>query len=246
MATTNYLGKCKEAGCDYVLFATAEDVQDAEGLNDVQAGTGVYRVGNYGLFARCVNRHKVFPVKAVKGTYSEKHQCDSRCLNARGWSCTCSCGGANHGRGHVATITNASDLPTARAAHGREKGLLDLVAEAVVRDDFNVPKLGPLISGATLAPIAPAPAPKLSHVGVIGKTITGEVFVKAVKPLANGSTLYTFRATDGGHYIKWFAPSYVEESFEVGHTFKLRAKVKAHNDFQGVPETLVTYVEEVE
>jgi hypothetical protein len=108
---SNLLGKCKEQGCDYVIFATSEDVQEAEGFRDVTAGTGVYHVGNYGHFARCDKRHKVFPCKAVKGTYSADHQCDSRCLNAKGWSCTCSCGGANHGRGHVATIVQASSLP---------------------------------------------------------------------------------------------------------------------------------------
>lgn len=232
---TNYLGKCREDDCGYVIFATGEDVQNADNFREVLAGTGVYRVGNNGLFARCANRHKFFPVKAVKGTYSKDHKCDSRCLNARGWSCTCSCGGANHGRGHVATITNASDLPTpARVSHGREKGLLDLVAEAVVREDF-----------AVKPEVVATPAPKLAHLGEVGKHITGEVFVKAVRH-GMSSTLYTFRTVNGGHYIKWFAPSYVEASFEVGYTFKLRAKVKAHNDFQGVPETVVTYVEEVE
>lgn len=29
-----------------------------------------------------------------------KHKCDSRCLNAKGGNCECSCGGANHGAGH--------------------------------------------------------------------------------------------------------------------------------------------------
>lgn len=29
-----------------------------------------------------------------------KHVCDSRCLNAKGGNCECSCGGANHGAGH--------------------------------------------------------------------------------------------------------------------------------------------------
>lgn len=27
------------------------------------------------------------------------HKCDARCLNAKGHSCECSCGGANHGKG---------------------------------------------------------------------------------------------------------------------------------------------------
>jgi hypothetical protein len=28
------------------------------------------------------------------------HQCDSRCMNAKGKSCECSCGGKNHGAGN--------------------------------------------------------------------------------------------------------------------------------------------------
>ncbi len=29
-----------------------------------------------------------------------KHVCDSRCMNAKGGNCECSCGGKNHGRGY--------------------------------------------------------------------------------------------------------------------------------------------------
>ena len=28
-----------------------------------------------------------------------KHQCDARCLNAKGHNCECACGGKNHGAG---------------------------------------------------------------------------------------------------------------------------------------------------
>lgn len=218
--TQNYLGKCKE--CDYVIFATASDVQDAESFREVTAGTGVYRVGNNGCFARCTNRHKVFPCKPIKGTFSEAHQCDSRCLNAKGWECTCSCGGANHGRGHVATVTQAADLGVAFASE-ESRNDLDRIAEQV----FNPPS-------------------EPRHLGESGKYITGEVFVKTVKSLANGSVLYSFRTVNGGHVIKWFAPGYADPSFEVGSIHKIRAKVKSHGEFNGTPETVVTYVEEVE
>lgn len=96
-----YLGRCKEKGCDYALFASPDQIKTAEGLNDVKAGTGPYCCGNYGVFARCSNRHKVFSLKQIKGTYGKDHKCDSRCLNAKGHDCTCSCGGLNHGRGHA-------------------------------------------------------------------------------------------------------------------------------------------------
>lgn len=38
-------------------------------------------------------------LKAVIGTTSAK-ECDARCINAKGPSCDCSCGGENHGAGH--------------------------------------------------------------------------------------------------------------------------------------------------
>lgn len=100
------LGRCKE--CDYVLFATPEDVRPAESFADVKISGMAYRTQS-GVFARCNQRHRVFLLKPIKGTYSEEHKCDSRCLTAKGWKCTCSCGGANHGRGHAVTAHKAAD-----------------------------------------------------------------------------------------------------------------------------------------
>jgi hypothetical protein len=215
MATTqNFLGKCKQPDCDYVIFATGEDVKDTVSFNGVKAGTGVYQVGSYGRFARCTSNHKVFPVKAVKGTYSADHKCDSRCLNARGWSCTCSCGGANHGRGHVATIVNASDLPESVATK-------------------------PWRQAPTVEPA------DRKHLGEVGQTIRGEVQIVNVRDV-NDATLYTFQTLNGGHIIKWFAPSFANPDWPVGKALTIRAKVKAHNEFRGTPETVVIYVEEVE
>jgi hypothetical protein len=213
--TQNYLGKCREDGCDYVIFATGEDVQNADTWRDVTKGTGVYRVGNNGCFARCTSGHKFFPCKVVKGTFSEAHKCDSRCLNAKGWDCTCSCGGANHGRGHVATITQAVDI------------------QSPTTDQF----YNEMREARTSA---------LKHLGTVGDTIRGEVGVQSVKSLANGSVLYLFRTTANGDKIKWFVPGYDDPGFTVGSTLTIRAKVKSHTEFNGVPETVVTYVEEVE
>lgn len=36
-------------------------------------------------------------VRVVKGTLNPDHVCDSRCTSAKGHTCDCSCGGANHG-----------------------------------------------------------------------------------------------------------------------------------------------------
>lgn len=106
----NYLGRCKKKGCDYALFATSEQINDAPNFAGVKSGQAPVRVGNNGVFGRCNGGHKFFPLKPVEGTYSDKHQCDSRCLNAKGNDCTCSCGGANHGRGYAVQIIEAAAI----------------------------------------------------------------------------------------------------------------------------------------
>jgi hypothetical protein len=103
-----YLGRCKEPGCDFALFATAEQVQPADDWKDVKLVGTPYRLGNSGVIARCPKRHRAFGMKRIKGTYSESHKCDSRCLNAKGHDCTCSCGGMNHGRGYAVEVVDAS------------------------------------------------------------------------------------------------------------------------------------------
>lgn len=116
------LGRCKQ--CDYALFATRDQVQSADSFKEVRAGMGPFRVGNEGNFARCPQGHKFFALKTVKGTYSADHKCDSRCLNAKGHSCTCSCGGANHGRGYAVTVTSAADVPAEPMATDKQLGFL--------------------------------------------------------------------------------------------------------------------------
>lgn len=101
-----FLGRCKS--CEYTLFAAASDVVEANGFGEVRGDGRAYRVGNQGYFARCGNGHRFFVLKRIKGTFSKVHECDSRCLNAKGNDCTCSCGGANHGRGHAVSVTSAS------------------------------------------------------------------------------------------------------------------------------------------
>jgi hypothetical protein len=113
-----YLGRCKE--CDYALFATPEDVKIAESASDVKAGAGAFRWNNM-VLGRCNNRHRWFALKRIKGTYSKDHKCDSRCLNAKGHDCTCSCGGANHGRGHAVQVIEAGQLPAQYAEPATDK-----------------------------------------------------------------------------------------------------------------------------
>lgn len=106
-----YLGRCKS--CEYTIFAAAEDIVEVPEFSGVKAG-GAYRVTTRNaVFSRCDKGHTVFLLKQIKGTYSKDHKCDSRCLNAKGHDCTCSCGGANHGRGHAVTVHEASVAPQA-------------------------------------------------------------------------------------------------------------------------------------
>lgn len=43
-------------------------------------------------------------VRLIKGNYVEDKPCDGRCMNAIGPSCSCSCGGKNHGRGNAVWV----------------------------------------------------------------------------------------------------------------------------------------------
>lgn len=105
MSDSPYLGRCKD--CDFAIFATSEQIKQGESFKDVRANEPPVRIPNYGVYARCPQRHKAFMLRQIKGTYSKDHKCDSRCLNAKGHECTCSCGGVNHGRGYAVEIVAA-------------------------------------------------------------------------------------------------------------------------------------------
>jgi hypothetical protein len=42
---------------------------------------------------------RLVPFKAIVGRVTET-KCDARCTGSKGHVCNCSCGGANHGKGH--------------------------------------------------------------------------------------------------------------------------------------------------
>lgn len=134
-ATSPLLGRCKS--CDYVLFSTRENVQVAESFKDVKKDQA-YAIPNTGVFGRCGTfGHKAFKLKAVKGTYSKDHKCDARCLNAKGNDCTCSCGGANHGKGHAVEVIVAAVKIVREdeaASEAQEKFLRSLLNERVLPD----------------------------------------------------------------------------------------------------------------
>ena len=48
----------------------------------------------------CPSCAKNMDFHAIKGRTVDSIACDARCTNAKGHSCDCSCGGANHGSGY--------------------------------------------------------------------------------------------------------------------------------------------------
>jgi hypothetical protein len=64
----------------------------------------------------------------VKGVYNPDHPCDARCTSAKGSECSCSCGGANHGKDHgvnntvVAQVISVYKKPVADRAYIGEVG----------------------------------------------------------------------------------------------------------------------------
>jgi hypothetical protein len=221
----NYLGRCNQ--CDFALFATPEDVRKGETFRDVKSGLAC-RVGNNGVFGRCTNNHKFFPMRTVQGTYSAVHKCDSRCLNARGHSCTCSCGGANHGRGHASTIVEATTTAPSYYIAGSAAALEH------VRQIESSPRRSAVHPDTYAAGM---------HLGEIGRFIQGTATVTQV---AEGSRPYAFM-TDAGNIIVWWIPDFITNpGWTTGVKITFRAKVKAHTVYNDVAQTVVTHLEEVE
>lgn len=193
MSDKPLLGRCKD--CDFALFATDAQVTPADSFREMRPGVPYLFDGTH--FAKCFNGHRVFVLNRIQGTYSKVHKCDSRCLNARGHTCTCSCGGMNHGRGFAITLQiDASREP--------------------------------------------------QFVGEVGRFITGYVTVVGLRSIrANADTTLVTFATDKGDILKWFAPSYLV-TFDQGDRFKIRARVKSHDDNQYGKATMITYVERIE
>jgi hypothetical protein len=224
-----FLGRCKQ--CDYAVFATEEDLSPAADYKDVLPG-GAYRLQGRGVLARCTNNHRVFPLKRIEGTFSEDFKCDSRCLNARGRKCTCSCGGMNHGRGHAVQVQPISERMTSREVAEQPAAERRLVAEQT--EAVRNPK---------------------QHIGEIGE----QVFFTAKldhRRLANDTVLYVFLTevrtpiTDeylGEAKVEWWKPDWLDDPEYVdGEVYKFKAKVKRHDDNpKWGKATVVTYLEEV-
>lgn len=143
-----FLGRCRE--CDYVLFADAADAQRADSLRDVTPGA-LFRTAR-GYVGRCFSGHKVFPLRQIQGTYSADHACDARCMNARGHTCTCSCGGVNHGRGHAAAALPAvnRDAPHLGQPGRRITGDVAVIGRRTTQSGYVVFTFAAVATGAQI------------------------------------------------------------------------------------------------
>ncbi len=77
------IGRCMVKGCAHIIKKPANIYIDWNG-------------------DRC-EKHPRWPLdwRGVKGTVNPDHKCDSRCTNAKGHNCDCSCGGENHGSAYL-------------------------------------------------------------------------------------------------------------------------------------------------
>lgn len=89
-------------------FFQDTELQHPHGMPNKQfeAMFGQVRCRRYDSFSRMVGyvvgTREIRPVERTIEFKSNPslHQCDARCMNARGKSCECSCGGKNHGAGN--------------------------------------------------------------------------------------------------------------------------------------------------
>lgn len=138
----NFIGHCRL--CQYTLFAEEDQITSGTDWRKLYPGEA-RRVhinnASLGVYAHCDEfGHKAFRLYEIKGKYNPDHQCDDRCKFAKGNECTCSCGGANHGRGHAAVMqaklpeTNPQ-LVSAAMTTKQEEFIKKLLEERILAED---------------------------------------------------------------------------------------------------------------
>lgn len=90
------LGRCRHKGCEVCkAFDVPTRTRKLCGMTSVLPDmTGISPNSNV-----CPTHKVELTFSAVEGTFSDKHECDPRCMSAKGPICVCNCGGANHGSG---------------------------------------------------------------------------------------------------------------------------------------------------
>lgn len=100
-----YIGKCKvckRAVSTLLPGKVNQRTEHAYGYERVRRWVEVLVWTSTGLAdwagtVECPGCEKPVAVVAVSGKHNPDHPCDARCTSAKGPSCECSCGGANHG-----------------------------------------------------------------------------------------------------------------------------------------------------
>jgi len=89
VAKGRWFGRCMTDGCKFRRVT--------ESVADINPGAD----GNNAL-AYCDICHHQLRWDQLYASYSAERECNGVCMGAVGPSCDCSCGGENHGKGHVA------------------------------------------------------------------------------------------------------------------------------------------------
>jgi hypothetical protein len=97
-----YNGKCKcgkwhtyATKLSNVTFGASTYVRITFEGTDILSDQPMGHEGSISVTCTCGKR---VTLKRVKGTVSNDHLCDNRCLIGKGIDCMCSCGGLNHGK----------------------------------------------------------------------------------------------------------------------------------------------------
>ena len=106
--TQRIIFQCKNKNCKHVWAYDYQISRRRSNFNRMEYVTYYRDVDRKRLtssdeyFTGCPVCHSKFiEGNVVKGTYSDKKACDSRCMNAKGADCDCSCAGKNHGINHL-------------------------------------------------------------------------------------------------------------------------------------------------
>ncbi len=224
--TAHYLGRCH---CGFALRVEEGSAQTAERYRDMSTPGVPYRMGAQ-HYVRCPEGHKPFKLYRVEGEYSDKFQCDSRCENAKGHVCKCSCGGMNHGASYM--VTPSVSLEPIVTTHDSPREIERLST--------------PVVTAVEITD---------QHIGTVGEHVQFEGKLTDRREV-NGTILYIF-TTDvrtpitgellGEAKVEWWKPDWMEDpAYVIGEVYKLDAKVKRHDDSpKWGKATVVTYLEEV-
>lgn len=109
----NFIGRCTVKGCTCTLQITVpakitnhtRNINYFPGCNNPAIWQAYQKsepsYNPHYLFLFCAVHKREIAWKQVDGSLNHDHVCDARCTGAKGHSCDCSCGGANHGKAYA-------------------------------------------------------------------------------------------------------------------------------------------------